>query len=227
MNPFIKFAILFIVDIYIFWNFGKLFGFLGLGVILYRLLNTLGLIRSPQIYRGAFSEGIVYLKDYQGSYRNPEPYKEVSNLIKNFKLKDFQIIGIFYDKPGDVPEEKLRSSIGIYRKNQGFPDPVSKELESYFQTNNYFNSELPMTSCIYSSWEFSNPFTMIIGISKFYSIMNKNLEDAVFRKMYKIKENPKVTVELYQSESKIEFFIPIVNEDKFFVYKKEDKPKSE
>ena len=71
MNPFIKFAILFIVDIYIFWNFGKLFGFLGLGVILYRLLNTLGLIRSPQIYRGAFSEGIVYLKDYQGSYRNP------------------------------------------------------------------------------------------------------------------------------------------------------------
>ena len=132
MNPFIKFAILFIVDIYIFWNFGKLFGFLGLGIILYRLLNTLGLIRSPQIYRGAFSEGIVYLKDYQGSYRNPEPYKEVSNLIKNFKLKDFQIIGIFYDKPGDVPEEKLRSSIGIYRKNQGFPDPVSKELESYF-----------------------------------------------------------------------------------------------
>ena len=57
--------------------------------------------------------------------------------------------------------------------------------------------------------------------------MNKNLEDAVFRKMYKIKENPKVTVELYQSESRIEFFIPIVNEDKFFVYKKEDKPKSE
>ena len=48
--------------------------------------------------------------------------------------------------------------------------------------------------------------------------MNKNLEDAVFRKMYKIKENPKVTVELYQSESRIEFFIPIVNEDKFFVY---------
>ena len=45
--------------------------------------------------------------------------------------------------------------------------------------------------------------------------------------MYKIKENPKVTIELYTSESKMEFHIPIVNEDKFFVYKKEDKPKSE
>ena len=80
---------------------------------------------------------------------------------------------------------------------------------------------------IYSYYEVSNNFTMIIVISKFYSIMNKNLEDALFRKMYKIKENPKVTIELYQSESRIEFFIPIVNEDKFLVYKKEDKPKNE
>ena len=222
MNPFIKFAILFIVDIYIFWNFGKLFGFLGLGVILYRLLNTLGLIRSPQTYRGAFSEGIVYLKDYQGSYRNPEPYKEVSNLIKNFKLKDFQIIGIFYDKPGDVPEEKLRSSIGIYRRNQGFPDPVPKEFESYCQTNNYYSADLPMNSCIYSTWEFSNSFTMVMGIMKFYALMKKNLEDAMFRKMYKIKENPKVCIELYESESKLEFYIPIANEEKFLVYKKDD-----
>jgi hypothetical protein len=67
----------------------------------------------------------------------------------------------------------------------------------------------------------------MLGITKFYSIMKKNLEDAIFRKMYKIKENPKVTIELYTSESKMEFHIPIVNEDKFFVYKKEDKPKSE
>ena len=45
--------------------------------------------------------------------------------------------------------------------------------------------------------------------------------------MYKIKENPKVIIELCVSESKMEFHIPIANEDKFFVYKKEDKPKIE
>ena len=225
MNPFIRLVLLLAVDIYIFMNFGKLYGFLGLGVIIFRFLHIFGFTRSPQIYRGAFSEGVAYLKDYQGSYKNPEAYKEAAYLINTYKLKGFLVIGIFYDKPGEVPEEKLRSSIGIYRRNQGFPDPVPKEFESYCQTNNYYSVDLPMNSCIYSTWEFSNSFTMVMGIMKFYALMKKNLEDAMFRKMYKIKENPKVCIELYESESKLEFYIPIANEEKFLVYKKEDRPK--
>ena len=225
MNPFIRLVLLLAVDIYIFMNFGKLYGFLGLGVIIFRFLHIFGFTRSPQIYRGAFSEGVAYLKDYQGSYKNPEAYKEAAYLINTYKLKGFLVIGIFYDKPGEVPEEKLRSSIGIYRRNQGFPDPVPKEFESYCQTNNYYSVDLPMNSCIYSTWEFSNSFTMVMGIMKFYALMKKNLEDAMFRKMYKIKENPKVCIELYESESKLEFYIPIANEDKFLVYKKDDSQK--
>ena len=227
MNPFIRLVLLLAVDIYIFMNFGKLYGFLGLGVIIFRFLHIFGFTRSPQIYRGAFSEGVAYLKDYQGSYKNPEAYKEAAYLINTYKLKGFLVIGIFYDKPGEVPEEKLRSSIGIYRRNQGFPDPVPKEFESYCQTNNYYSADLPMNSCIYSTWEFSNSFTMVMGIMKFYALMKKNLEDAMFRKMYKIKENPKVCIELYESESKMEFYIPIANEDKFLVYKKEDRQKQD
>jgi len=227
MNPFIRLVLLLAVDIYIFMNFGKLYGFLGLGVIIFRFLHIFGFTRSPQIYRGAFSEGVAYLKDYQGSYKNPEAYKEAAYLINTYKLKGFLVIGIFYDKPGEVPEEKLRSSIGIYRRNQGFPDPVPKEFESYCQTNNYYSVDLPMNSCIYSTWEFSNSFTMVMGIMKFYALMKKNLEDAMFRKMYKIKENPKVCIELYESESKLEFYIPIANEEKFLVYKKEDRPKQD
>ena len=227
MNPFIRLVLLLAVDIYIFMNFGKLYGFLGLGVIIFRFLHIFGFTRSPQIYRGAFSEGVAYLKDYQGSYKNPEAYKEAAYLINTYKLKGFLVIGIFYDKPGEVPEEKLRSSIGIYRRNQGFPDPVPKEFESYCQTNNYYSADLPMKSCIFSTWEFSNSFTMVMGIMKFYALMKKNLEDAMFRKMYKIKENPKVCIELYESESKLEFYIPIANEDKFLVYKKEDRQKQD
>ena len=222
MNPFIRLVLLLAVDIYIFMNFGKLYGFLGLGVIIFRFLHIFGFTRSPQIYRGAFSEGVAYLKDYQGSYKNPEAYKEAAYLINTYKLKGFLVIGIFYDRPGEVPEDKLRSSIGIYRRNQGFPDPVPKEFESYCQTNNYYSVDLPMNSCIYSTWEFSNSFTMVMGIMKFYALMKKNLEDAMFRKMYKIKENPKVCIELYESESKMEFYIPIANEEKFLVYKKDD-----
>ncbi len=222
MNPFIKFAVLFIVDIYIFWNFGKLFGFLGLGVILYRLLNTLGLIRSPQIYRGAFSEGIVYLKDYQGSYRNPEPYKEVSNLIKNFKLKDFVIIGIYYDKPDEVEQNKLRYSIGIFKKKGSNKGKINKDFENYCNKNNFYHVEFPDTASICSSWKYSNFFSMMVGIAKFNQLIKKNLDDETFRNMHKITEKPKIVIELYVNESDMEFYIPTANVDKFLVYRKKE-----
>ena len=53
------------------------------------------------------------------------------------------------------------------------------------------------------------------------------MEDASFRKMYRITEKSKISIELYSTESKVEFFIPTVDEEKFNVYKKEVKPKSE
>ena len=55
--------------------------------------------------------------------------------------------------------------------------------------------------------------------------MKKNLQDVTFRKNNEINEEPKIEIELYISESKMEFYIPLVNNDKFFVYKKEDKQK--
>ena len=227
MNLLAKFAILCCVDIYIFMYIGKFYGFIGLGIICIRFLYNLGILRSPKIFRGAFSEGMVYVKDYQGSYHNPEAYKEALNLITTFKLKEFLLIGIFYDKPGEVPEDKLRSSIGIFRRNVGFPDPVPKEFEEYCKNNDYYSAELPMTSCLYSSWDYSNFFTMMVGISKFGKILKQSLEDVLFKKTFKIKENPKIIIELYVSESKMEFWVPTVNENKFFIYKKEEKPKSE
>ena len=227
MNPFLKLIIFIAIDIYIFKSFGKIYGFLGLGIIIYRFLNTIGFLRSPKIYRGAFNEGVVYLKDYLGNYYNPEAFKEVLNLIKTYDLKDFSVIGIYYDRPNKFSDAQYRSSIGIYRKNSGFPEPVPKEFEDYCKANNYYSAEFPTTSSVYSSWEYSNYFTMLIGIRKFYSIINKGMEDASFRKMYRITEKSKISIELYSTESKVEFFIPTVDEEKFNVYKKEVKPKSE
>ena len=228
MNPFLKFFILICIDIYIFTKFGKIYGFLGLGIILYRFLDMLGIIRSPKIFRGAFPEGIVYLKDYQGKpYNSPEALKEAADLIKNYKLNNYLIIVIFYDRPGEIPFEKQRCSVGIYKKNTGFPDPVPKEFENYCKANNYYSVELPNTTCIFSRWDFTNGFAMITGYVKFRKIINDSLKDAVFRKMYRVNESSSIVVELFASESRLEFYIPTVNEDKFLVYRKEDKPKNE
>ena len=228
MNLYLKFIIFIAIDIYIFKHFGKIFGFLGLGIIIYRFLNMLGFFRSPKIFRGSFNEGVAYLKDYKGKYFNPNAYKEAFNLIKTYKLENFVLIGIYYDRPGEVPEAEYKSSIGIYRKNIGFPNPVPKEFEDFCQKNNYYSVELPLTSSVYSSWEYSNHFVMMVGIMKFYKTIKLGLEDVLFKKMYKISEKTKVCIELYVTESKMEFFIPIVNEDKFLVYRKEDdKPKTQ
>ena len=228
MNLFLKLIIFIAIDIYIFRNFGKLFGFLGLGIIIYRFLNLFGFLRTPKIYRGSFNEGVAYLKDYKGKYFNPDAYKEALGLIKKYNLQNFVLIGIYYDRPGEIPEEEYKSSIGIYRKNIGFPDPVPKEFEDFCQKNNYYFAELPSTSSIYSSWEYSNHFIMMMGILKFYKNVKHEMEDASFRKMYKISEKSKLCIELYTTESKMEFFIPTVNGDKFMLYRKEDdKPKSQ
>ena len=229
MNLFLKLIIFIAIDIYIFRNFGKLFGFLGLGIIIYRFLYSLGFLRTPKIYRGAFTEGVAYLKDYKGKYFNPNAFKEGLDLIKKYDLKDFVLIGIYYDRPGNIPETEYKSSIGIYRKNVGFPDPVPKEFEEFCEKNNYYFAELPSTSSIYSDWEYSNHFIMMMGILKFYKNIKLGLQDDSFRKMYKISEKSKVCIELYVTESSMKFYIPTVNEDKFMLYRKEDedKPKSQ
>ena len=227
MNLFLELLISVFGDICFFIYLGKIYGIICLTIISFRFLYSIGIIRSPKISKKIFIEGVAYLKDYQGPYNNPLPYKEALSLIETFNLKDFVIIALFYDIPGEVPEDKLRASIGIYKQKVLFSDPVPKEFEEYCKNNDYYSAELPMTSCLYSSWDYSNFFTMMVGISKFGKILKQSLEDVLFKKTFKIKENPKIIIELYVSESKMEFWVPTVNENKFFIYKKEVKPKSE
>ena len=226
MNPVLKLVIYITLDIVVFIYFGKLYGFLGIGLILYFFFDIISFFKTLQICNMNFNEGIAYLKDYQGSFHNPQAFKDSLYLIKNYKLKDFVIIGIYYDKPDEVPQEKRRYSIGIFKKNSGSNESVSKEFEIYCKQNNFYSVKLPKTSSIYSSWRYSNFFTLMVGIAKFYNTVNKNFLNDNFKRMYKINENPKICVELYVTESKMEFYMPIENSEKFFVYRKEEKAKS-
>ena len=178
---FLRLCIFIAAEIYIFRNFGKLYGFIGLGILIFRFLQQLGIIRSIKIFRGGFNEGVAYLKDYKGSYRNKAAFIEASDLIKKFNLKNFLVIGIYYDKPGEVKENDFRSSIGIYRKNIGFPEPIPEEVNIYLKNNNYYSVEFPMTTSIYSSWDYINKISMGLGIMKFYSLMKKNMSDDYFK----------------------------------------------
>ena len=223
MNPILRILILFMTDLFLFKFFGFWIGLIGMVIVVFRVLSILGITRYPSFYKANFADGVAFLKDYQGPLsKNKTAFQEALNLIKSFNLKDYVIIGIYFDKPGEVEKEKMRYSIGIFKKNKGFPEKPSKELERYCNSKNYNYVELPEASSLFSSWEYSNFFSMMIGIEKFNSSLKKNLQDDDFKRTYRIKDGScKVIIELYETDSMIHFYIPLLNADKFLVYKKD------
>ncbi len=222
MNPYLKILILVVVDLISFKLAGFWFGLIATGIVVYKILSIIGVLRKPGFFRGPFYEGVSFTKDYVGPYSNQEKaYEEAINLINLFKLEDFSVIGFFYDTPGKVEDSKLRCSIGIYKKNVGFPEKFSEEFERYCEQNGYNKNELPNATSLYSSWEYFNTFTLKLGISKFYSAFNENLKNASFKRTFNINESKlKASIELY-GKNTVEFFIPLLNGDKFMLFKKD------
>lgn len=224
MNPFLKLGILIAISLVAFKIAGFWPGIVCLAIVLYRALKILGITRSPSIFKGSFIEGVSFTKDYIGPYsESHKAFEEAQSLIKNFKLESYQVIGIYYDKPGSVDENKMRSSIGIYRSNRGlFAEKISDELERYCNEKGYNYNVLPNCTSLFSSWEFSTIFTLMIGIKKFYALLDKSLKDAVFRRNYRVKEEEiKVTIELYANDHTLQFYVPILNVSKFLIFKKD------
>ena len=197
-------------------------GLIALCIVIYKVLDMFGIIRNIIFYKGSFGDGIVFTKDYYGSYNNlQQAFNEAKKLISTYQLKDFSIIGIYYDKADSPDQNKLRSSIGIYKQNRGFPDKVPEEFERYCQNNEYNKNELPNTSSLYASWDYFNTFTLITGIKKFKSTLYSKLKDPSFKRLFKVDENKvKVIVEVYK-EKEVNFYVPLLNVDKFMLFKKD------
>ena len=197
-------------------------GLIALCIVIYKLLDMFGIIRNIIIYKGSFGDGIVFTKDYYGSYNNlQQAFNEAKKLISTYQLKDFLIIGIYYDKADSPDQNKLRSSIGIYKPNRGFPDKVPEEFERYCQNNEYNKNELPNTSSLYASWDYFNTFTLITGIKKFKSTLYSKIKDPSFKRLFKVDESKvKIIVEVYK-EKEVNFYVPLLNVDKFMLFQKD------
>jgi len=169
-------------------------------------------------------EGTALTKDYLGDYfKQSEIFKEMGEILEKYKCKDYQVIAFYYDSPKKVEEGKLRSSIGLYKKNTMKTSPESEELEKYCLQNGFKKHNLPMARSLYSSWEFFNITILLIGINKFNKIIGEKLKDASFKKLFKINEKEiKYFINLYDNVNKIiHFYIPTMNSDKFFIFEKD------
>ena len=223
MHIVFKISLLLLLNYYCFTLAGLWFGFISLGITIYKILSYLGFTRNPEIFLGRFEEGITFTKDYYGSYtKHQEAFCEAATLIKTYNLQNYIVIAFYYDSPGNVADDKLRSSIGIYTK-KSFYNKENEELEKYCQENGYNKNELPSSPSLYCNWEYFNFFSMIIGIQKFYKLMFSNLKNGIYKKEYNIDESKiKTMIEAYDDlESTMTFYVPIQNNDKYMIFKKD------
>lgn len=59
----------------------------------------------------------------------------------------------------------------------------------------------------------------VLEVKKFYKELNVNLENETFRKQYKVKSKEyKCSIELYDSQDIVKFYVPTTNEEKFMLH---------
>ena len=227
MNFYIRLIVLLGVTIFLGYNMGLTGFLLGIGITIYKVLNSIGLIRSINISKLSFTGGLIYYKEYTGSYKKiGQNFEDLYNIIKKFKLSDYCVIGIYYDKPNESNENNQKAVYGIYKKVNVKNFKPNEDLEKYLTEEKFIKAELSNTNSLYASWEYINMFSMILGITKFYQTLDKSLKDEHFKKQYRVKEDQyKVCIELYDSENSLSFFIPLINHEQFMLHKdlKKDK----
>jgi len=227
MNFYIRLIVLLVITIFLGYNMGLTGFLLGIGITIYKVLNSIGLIRSINISKLSFTGGLIYYKEYTGSYKKiGQNFEELNKIIKKFKLSDYYIIGIYYEKPNESNENNQKAVYGIYKKINIKNFKPNEDLEKFLTEEKFIKAKLLNTNSLYASWEYINMFSMLLGISKFYKTLDESLKDKDFKRQYRIKEDQfKLSIELYDSENSISFFIPLINHEQFMLHKdlKKDK----
>lgn len=132
---------------------------------------------------------------------------KVNRALSNTKIKPGPMAGIYYDDPGSVPEDKLRSAAGYLIEEQALADfdPEKHGL-------NVLN--LPERKYIHTSFPNTNPFSMVIGISKVYPAIRKHIKDNGYQTYsYSVEDYKKAFgMEIYYDD-RIEYYMVSPNLD--------------
>ena len=224
MSPEIRIFILLIINLLCYYLFGFHIAAFSFLITIYRVLSIYKITTTPHLFQNNFRAGICYIKDYTGGYTS---HSDVWAYM--CKLKEEKNLNDFYDQPqkDKEKEKQQRCSIGFYLKNDAdeniqVPEEIEKCLivEEKFRKHNLVGAK-----SIYCCWDYFNSFTMMLGIKKFYSLIQKKINSKKFMNAYNIKkEQINVGIEVYENffgEQNIHFYFPFQNNDKFFLYGKE------
>ena len=230
MSPGTRIIILLVINLISYYLGGLHIAAFSLLITIYRVLSIYGITITPQLFQNNFRAGICYIKDYTGGYKShSDVWAYMCKLMEEKNLNDFSLIALYYDEPqkDKEKEKEQRCSIGFYLKNDGDEKyQVPEEIEKYLIVEEKFRKHnLVRAKSIYCCWSYFNTFTMMLGINKFYSLIKNKLNNRKFMEAYNIKkEQVNIAIEVYENffgNQNIHFYIPLQNNEQFFLYCKE------
>ena len=129
-----------------------------------------GLIKITPVLSLSGGETLAY-REVIGNYRQSGPVSNeiYDQLQKKIKLETFRGFGIYYDEPGKVEDEKLRSDVGcIIEKKDSDKINLIKNflLVKTLPEKKYLTVEFP----------YRNPLSSLMGIFKVYPVLKKEAQ---------------------------------------------------
>lgn len=141
--------------------------------VFFSYLNYVGVFTSIEVFQKEIGPYIMVYTPHIGAYKDTG--KVMNNLyyslLDDENVETFKGIGIYYDNPKDVPEEKLRSDIGCVLEKNDYSrvDDLKKK---------YRIKEIKKGNYLVASFPYRSKFSIIVGVIKVYpafdAYMDKN-----------------------------------------------------
>jgi hypothetical protein len=127
-------------------------------------LSYIGLFGKVTIEEKEMGPFVLVYEEHKGDYRGTAKIQDdiYNSLLKDYEIETFKGFGIYYDKPGEVPTDELRSIAGCILEESDY-DKIDFLEEKEFNIR-----EIPGQDSIVAEFPFKNKFSIFVGIMKVY-----------------------------------------------------------
>lgn len=164
-----------------------------IAVLAVSLLWYLGAFSSIKVVEKEMGPFVMAYESFVGPYQNTPPvFEKVQKILTDADIKSTKGLGVYYDDPSKVAQDKLRSDCGAIIEPQDLSKLVKVRKELKVKV-------LPKRMCLVAEFPLKNQLSMIIGIMKAYPAIAKIAAE----KKYKMT----ASMELYDMPAKKTLYI--------------------
>ncbi|MCO6479609.1 MAG: hypothetical protein J5I94_23440 [Phaeodactylibacter sp.] len=141
-------------------------------VVLFGYLVYSGLFAKIRFEEKDFGGETLIYEEYIGDYSKVAPVMdEVYRQLRDDEQIDAEVgFGIYFDKPGEVPKEQLRSEVGCV-----LPAEYNEQADALAEK--YKVKEFPVQRCIVAEMPYRNKMSILLGVFKTYPKLEKLLQE--------------------------------------------------